>query len=37
MKFINKIWFFRTEAINYCFIDCISLYEILIKFNNLIF
>ena len=32
-SFTNKIWNFRTEAMIYCRIDCISLYEILIKFN----
>ena len=36
-SFKNKIWNFKDEAIKYCNIDCISLYQILIKFNNLIF
>lgn len=30
-------WNLRNEAINYCEIDCISLYQIIIKFNNMIF
>jgi|SRR5688572_3777733 len=33
----SQEWNFRTEAIKYCELDCISLYQILIKFNNLIF
>lgn len=33
----NKIWDFKTESIKYCLIDCISLYQVLIKFNKLIF
>jgi hypothetical protein len=33
----NKEWNFREEAIKYCLIDCISLYQILSKFNHLIF
>ena len=36
-QFINKQWNFKEESIKYCFIDCISLYEILINFNQLIF
>ena len=36
-NYINQEWNFKSESINYCFIDCMSLYEILIKFNNLIF
>jgi len=35
--FNNKEWNFKSESINYCLIDCITLYEILIKFNSLIF
>ena len=34
---INKTWNFRKEAIKYCELDCISLFQILSKFNNLIF
>ena len=30
-------WSLKTEAIKYCKIDCISLYQILFKFNNMIF
>jgi len=36
-SFINKTWNFKKEAVKYCQLDCISLYEILIKFNKLIF
>ena len=36
-KFSNKEWNFKEESIKYCIIDCITLYEILIKFNQLIF
>jgi DNA polymerase elongation subunit (family B) len=36
-QYKDKIWDFREEAIKYCNIDCISLYEILSKFNQLIF
>nr|AAC33727.1 B type DNA polymerase [Cyclocybe aegerita] len=32
-----KVWNFREEAIKYCNLDCISLYEILYKFNTLVF
>jgi len=32
-----NIWNLREEAIKYCEIDCISLYQIIIKFNELIF
>jgi len=35
--FIGKIWSFRKEAIKYCELDCISLFQILNKFNSLIF
>ena len=37
IKFIDNIWDFKKEAINYCFNDCISLYQNLISFNYLIF
>jgi len=36
-NFIEKDWIFKDESINYCYIDCISLYEILIKFKKLIY
>jgi hypothetical protein len=36
-SFNNKTWIFRDEAIRYCELDCISLYQILSKFNTLIF
>ena len=36
-SFNNKLWCFKEEAINYCLLDCISLYQILCKFNILIF
>jgi len=32
-----NIWNLREEAIKYCEIDCISLYQIIIKFSNMIF
>jgi hypothetical protein len=36
-SFINKKWNFKKEAIKYCELDCISLYQVLSKFNTLIF
>lgn len=33
----NKMWIFRDESIKYCKLDCQCLYEILTKFNSLIF
>jgi hypothetical protein len=39
-EFGNKkggLWNFKKEAIDYCKLDCISLYQILEKFNQLIF
>jgi hypothetical protein len=36
-KFKNKTWNFREEAKIYCLNDCKSLYEILVKFNNLVY
>jgi len=33
----DKIWNFKTEAIAYCSIDCKALYQILSRFNKLIF
>lgn len=35
-KFDNN-WNLKNEAIKYCEIDCISLYQILFKFNSLVF
>lgn len=37
LSFSGKVWNFKEEAIKYCIIDCISLYEIITKFNRLIF
>ena len=37
MKFLNKSWSLRDETIKYCENDCIALYQILIKFNSMIF
>lgn len=36
-SFINETWNFRNEAIKYCELDCISLFQILSKFNLLIY
>ena len=36
-EFTGKIWDFKTEAIKYCYLDCVALHEILVKFNELIF
>jgi len=33
----NSNWNLKNEAIKYCNLDCVSLYQILIKFNELIF
>ena len=33
----NGLWNFRNESIKYCNLDCISLYQMLFKFNNMIF
>jgi hypothetical protein len=33
----NKVWDFKKEAIAYCNIDCKALFQILSKFNKLIF
>jgi hypothetical protein len=35
--FTNKIWNFKEESIKYCIKDCIALYQILWKFNKLIY
>jgi len=36
-QFVNKMWSFKDEAIKYCELDCISLFEVLTKFNELIY
>ena len=36
-KSLFRIWDLKKEAVKYCEIDCISLYQILLKFNKLIF
>jgi hypothetical protein len=36
-EFINKTWNFRIEAKKYCELDCLSLYQVLTKFNSMIF
>lgn len=36
-EFINKSWNLRNESIKYCIQDCITLYQILDKFNHKIF
>jgi len=36
-NFNNSSWNFKTEAIKYCELDCISLFQILSKFNISIF
>lgn len=36
-KFIGITWNLRKEAIDYCINDCVSLYQIIYKFNNMIF
>jgi hypothetical protein len=36
-KFKDKVWNFKEEARTYCMNDCKSLYEILVKFNELIY
>ena len=33
----NLVWNLRDEALKYCELDCISLYQVLIKFNSMIF
>lgn len=35
--FNNQIWNFKNEAIEYCKLDCKILYEVLTKFNELMF
>jgi hypothetical protein len=36
-KFKGKTWNFKDETVKYCENDCVSLYQILIKFNELIY
>ncbi|BDI12847.1 DNA polymerase (mitochondrion) [Phanerochaete sordida] len=36
-NFVNKNWVFGEEAIKYCNIDCKSLFDILVAFNELIY
>jgi hypothetical protein len=36
-KFSNKLWSFKEESIKYCKLDCFILFEILTKFNELVF
>ena len=36
-SFQNKLWSFKEESEKYCLLDCISLYEVLTKFNELIY
>jgi hypothetical protein len=36
-QFIGKVWSFKDEAIKYCELDCKALYQVLDKFNKLIF
>jgi len=35
--FKNKSWNLKNEAVKYCEIDCVSLFQIIIKFNELIY
>lgn len=37
LTFSDQLWNFKNEAIKYCENDCISLYQIISKFNKLIF
>ena len=34
---VNKIWDFKIEAIKYCKLDCLSLYQVMSKFSNLVY
>jgi len=36
-KFNSNLWNLKFEAIKYCKIDCVSLYQIIYKFNSMIF
>jgi hypothetical protein len=33
----NSLWVLKDEALKYCKLDCLSLYQVLIKFNSMIF
>lgn len=33
----GKLWSFKEESLKYCKLDCACLYEVLVKFNKLIF
>jgi hypothetical protein len=33
----RKLWSFQLESIKYCKLDCLSLHQVLVKFNELIF
>src|SRR5438270_7763316 len=35
--FIENLWSFKEHALKYCLKDCISLHQVLIKFNELVF
>jgi hypothetical protein len=34
---LNSLWSLKDESVKYCRLDCISLYQILINFNSMIF
>jgi hypothetical protein len=36
-NYVNNTWNLKQETIKYCELDCISLYQVLVKFNELIF
>jgi hypothetical protein len=36
-KLFNNNWSLRDESIKYCHIDCVSLFQIMTKFSNMIF
>jgi hypothetical protein len=36
-KLKYSVWTLKSEAIKYCKLDCVSLYQILLKFNKMIF
>jgi hypothetical protein len=36
-EYRGKIWSFKDEAIKYCKLDCKCLFEVLVKFNELVF
>ena len=36
-RFLHRPWSFKDEAIRYCKIDCVSLHQIITKFNEFIF